>query len=94
MKNRWMLWYLLLGYPNISLKEKYQQIRKYDTIYDLTSQKNDNIVKEHIKDYIEISKWLQKECEKYELLFADVSENREERLKKLARKITNMKNII
>ena len=81
-----------LGYPNISLEEKYQQIRKYDTIYDWTCQREENVLKKHIKDYIEISKWFQKECEKYELPFVDVSENREERLKELARKIINIGN--
>lgn len=76
-----------LGYPNISEEEKFNQTRKFDTIYDWTNKKEDAIVKEHIKDYIEISKWLQNECEKYGLPFIDVSENRENKLKELAEQI-------
>lgn len=76
-----------LGYPNISLKEKFEQIRRFDTIYDWTSKRDDEIVKKHIKDYIEISKWLQDECQKYKLPFIDVSINREKTLKELADKI-------
>lgn len=79
-----------LGYPNISLEEKFKQTRKFDTIYDWTSQRDDKIVKEHIKDYIEISKWLQDECNKYGLPFIDVSVGREEKLKELADKICNV----
>ncbi len=76
-----------LGYPNISLEEKFNQIRKFDTIYDWTSKASDETVKKHISDYIDISKWLQSECEKYNLHFIDVSENRDETLKNLAHKI-------
>lgn len=76
-----------LGYPEISLEEKYNQIRKFDTIYDWTSKKDDEVIKEHIKDYIEISKYLKEECEKYGLPFIDVSKNRDEVLKNLATKI-------
>lgn len=49
--------------------------------------KDDYIVKEHIKDYIEISKYLQKECEKYNLPFIDVSQNREHILEDLSNKL-------
>ena len=72
------------------LEEKFEQTRKFDTIYDWTSQRDDKIVKEHIKDYIEISKWLQNECKKYGLPFIDVSVGREEKLKELADKICNV----
>lgn len=76
-----------LGYPNISLEEKFEQIRKFDTMYDWTSKRDDAIVKKHIQEYIEISKWLQEECKKYELPFIDVSIDREKILKQLANKI-------
>ena len=72
---------------NISLEEKFRQTRKFDTVYDWTNKTDDEIVKKHIKDYIEISKWLQNECKKYGLPFIDVSVEREERLKELADKI-------
>ncbi len=74
-----------LGYPNISIEEKFKQIREFDTIYDWTNEKDDFIVKKHIRDYIEISKWFKGECRKYDLPFIDVSENREQVLKELAK---------
>ncbi len=65
------------GYPNITVLEKFNEIRKFDTVYDWTSQKEDETVLAHIKDYIEISKWLKEECDKYNLPFIDISHNRE-----------------
>lgn len=76
-----------LGYPNISIEEKLKQIRKFDTKWDWTSKRDDEDVKAHIKDYIEISKWFEEECEKYDLPFIDVSQNREQKLRELADKI-------
>lgn len=76
-----------LGYPNVSVEEKFKQVRKFDTIYDWTNGKEDVVVKEHIKDYIDISKWFQEECKKYDLPFIDVSENRENILAELADRI-------
>lgn len=81
---------IFLGYPNMTIDEKFNQIRKFDSVYDWTSQKDDTIVKEHIKDYIEISKYLQQECEKYNLPFIDVSKDREKILKELSDKILSM----
>lgn len=78
---------IFIGYPNISIDEKFKQIRQFDSIYDWTSQRDDSIVKEHIKDYIEISKYLQEECKKYNLTFIDVSEDRENKLRDVANKI-------
>ena len=72
-----------LGYPNISVEEKLNGIRKFDTEYDWTSKRDDEIVSEHIKDYIEISKFFEAECEKYQLPFIDVSRNRDEVIDKL-----------
>ena len=76
-----------LGYPNISLEEKFKEIRELETVYDWTSKKSNQILKEHIKDYIEISKWLQSECKKYEISFIDVSNNRDTILKQLSKQI-------
>lgn len=69
------------------MEEKFQQIRKFDTESDWTSQSADDVVLEHITKYIEISKWLERECEKYDLPFVDVSWNREKILKETAGKI-------
>lgn len=42
---------------------------------------------EHIEKYIKISKFLEEECNKYGLPFINVSNNREETLKRLANEI-------
>lgn len=65
------------GYPNISAEQKIKEIRKYDTKYDWTVNCNDSLLTNHITKYIEISKWLQKECKNYNLPFIDISNNRE-----------------
>lgn len=76
-----------LGYPNITVEEKLKEIRKFDTQYDWTSKKSDDIIIEYLKDYIDISKWLQEECKKYQLPFVDVSHNREKVIDDLVRNI-------
>lgn len=75
------------GYPDIDLDEKFRQIRLYDTEYDWTSKKEDSIVIDHISKYIEISKWLESECKKYNLTFINVSKNREQVLDNFVKKI-------
>lgn len=77
------------GYPNINVEEKFKEIRKYDTQYDWTSKKDDEVVIKHIKDYIEISKWLQKECEKYNLPFIDISKDRDKTIDNFIKEILN-----
>jgi len=76
-----------LGYSNITQEEMFNQIRKFDVQYDWTKDINDEKLKYHISQYIEISKWLQDECNKYNLTFIDVSTNREKVLNDLALKI-------
>lgn len=76
-----------LGYPNISVEEKLKQIRCFDTVDDWTTQESDESLKERIETYIEISKYLQEECQKYGLPFIDVSHNREKILEDLINKI-------
>lgn len=76
-----------LGYPNISVEEKLKQIRHFDTVDDWTLNTSDEKLRMHIETYIEISKYLQEECQKYGLPFIDVSKNREEVLEKLINEI-------
>lgn len=75
------------GYPNISVEEKFKEIREFDTEYDWTNKCDDNIVIEHIKLYIEISKWLQSECKKYNLPFIDISNDREKIIEEFVKEI-------
>lgn len=65
------------GYPNISVEQKFKEIRQFDTEYDWTSKVEDSVVIDHISKYIEISKWLESECEKYNLPFIDISHDRD-----------------
>lgn len=76
-----------LGYPNITVEEKLKEIRKFDTQYDWTSKREDDIVREHLKDYIDISKYFQDECKKYQLPFVDISHNREKVIDDLVKNI-------
>ena len=76
-----------MGFPNVSIEEKFAKIRVFDTEFDWTKKTDDKIVVEHITKYIEISKWLQKECEKYNLPFVDVSSKRNEVLENTKHKI-------
>ena len=65
------------GYPNADIEEKVKQIKKFDTKHDWTYNKSDEFLRDRIVTYIEISKWLEHECEKYDLPFIDISENRD-----------------
>lgn len=76
-----------LGYPNISAEEKIKQIRCFDTEDDWTTKQSDESLRKRIETYIEISKYLQNECQKYGLPFIDVSHNREKVLEDLVNKI-------
>ncbi len=77
------------GYPNISVEDKFKEIRNFDTEFDWTSEKDDAIVIDHITKYIEISKWLKDECQKYNLPFIDISQNREEVIDNFLKEIIN-----
>ncbi len=76
-----------LAYPNITAEEKVKQIRQFDTIDDWTVTKSNDELLTQIETYIEISKWIQEECKKYNLPFIDVSKNREEVLENLVNEI-------
>ena len=76
-----------LGYPDVLLEDKFNEIRSYDTEYDWTSKESDSVVKEHLSKYIEISKWLEQECKKYNLPFINVSKNREQVIDNLVQEI-------
>lgn len=75
------------GYPNISVEQKFKEIRQFDTEYDWTSKSDNSVVIDHISKYIEISKWLQEECQKYQLPFIDISNNRDEVIEKFVKEI-------
>lgn len=75
------------GYPNISVENKLKEIRKFDTEWDWTSKVSDDVVIDHITKYIEISKWLEEECQKYNIPFIDISRDREKVIDDFVEKI-------
>lgn len=62
---------------------KYTSKKIINFMKNITEIGNYDKLKHHIKEYIEISKWLQQECEKYNLPFIDLSINREKVVNKL-----------
>ena len=75
--------FICLGYPNLSIEEVLNNWKKYDTELDWTKKRSDEDLLKHAKKHIEDSKYLQKECEKYQIKFIDTSNNREEVLKEI-----------
>ena len=69
-KNKWDIYYL--GYPNISEKEKIEEIRKY-TKGGWTNKKSEEELLSTFKDLINISKTIKKECENNNIKFIDTS---------------------
>ena len=64
-----------LGYTEISLVAKYNDILKHATKHDWLVQESDEAIKQHIKNMISYSKTIQKECKKYNMKFFDTSSN-------------------
>lgn len=64
-----------VGYPNAKVEEKFKSIRKNETKWDWTRKIDDNELKERVKVYIQESKLIQNQCEKYNLPFFDFSNN-------------------
>ena len=72
--------FICLGYPNLTEEQVLNNWKKYDTENDWTKNKSVEellvIAKKHIKD----SKYLEKECEKYNIKFIDTSYDRDNKL--------------
>ena len=75
--------FICLGYPNLTGEQVLKNWKKYDTENDWTKEKSDKellkIAKKHIKD----SKYLEKECKKYNIKFIDTSYDRDSQLNDL-----------
>ena len=72
---------IFLGYPNISYKENFNNIRKYDKDNYWTSKVSDEELKKWCIDNVNFSKYLEHECYLRGIKFFDTSHNREEVLK-------------
>lgn len=68
---------LFLGYPNISTKEKFEQLREYETECDWTYGQTDEHMLNHTQDNIELSKKWERECAELGLQFIDTSRDRD-----------------
>lgn len=66
------------GTPDLTPKQNFERIRKFDTDEDYTYYISDEDLMERCKRFSDISKYLQKECEKYQLPFINTSFNRKE----------------
>ncbi len=64
-----------VGYPNVSIEEKFRSIREHETKWDWTKKLDDDSLKERIKVYRQESQLIQHQCEKYNLPFFDFSYN-------------------
>lgn len=64
-----------VGYPNVTVEEKFRSLRKNETKWDWRKKVDDSELKERIKVYKQESQLIQKQCEKYNLPFFDFSNN-------------------
>ena len=64
-----------LGYPSISVEDKFNEIRKYDTSNDWTYKRNDDELKNIISKLIDISKEMEESCKKLNIKFIDTENN-------------------
>lgn len=71
--NKWDVY--CLGYPNISVEKKFNEIRKYDNSNDWTYKRTDEELKSIISKLIIISKEMEKTCNKLNIKFIDTENN-------------------
>lgn len=69
--NKWDIY--CLGYPNTTVEDKFNEIRKYDTDKDWTHKRNDEELKDIISKLIDISKEMKESCERLNINFIDTS---------------------
>lgn len=69
---------LFLGTPNQTIKQHFEEIRKYETENDWTYNRNDEHILEHSKHWITKSKEYEKECKELNIWYVDTSFNRTE----------------
>ena len=72
---------VFLGYPHTTTDEVLKNCRKYDKENSWSRHVEDMEVKNYLEKYIQESKYLKEECEKYGFKFFDTSINREKVLK-------------
>ncbi len=68
---KWDVYYV--GYPNVSSKDKFDIIRKYDSKYDWTSKRSDEELLEIVDSLINLSKEIESQCQELNITFIDTS---------------------
>ena len=74
---------ICFGYPNITKVEVVANWKKYDTELDWTKYKTEEKLLDYAESEINNSRFLKKECKKYNIKFVDTSYNREKVLNDL-----------
>lgn len=72
---------MFLGYPNITYKDNFNNIRKYDKENYWTSKVSDKELMKYCVENVDFSKYLERECFLRGIKFIDTSKNRDEVLK-------------
>lgn len=70
-RNKWDIYFI--GYPNISVEEKFLELRKY-VHGGWPAKKNDEELKCTIQELINVSKEIKKQCEELNITFIDSSD--------------------
>ena len=78
---------LFLGTPKQTIKQHFDEVRKYETDSDWTSRRTDEEIIEHSKHSIEKSIEQEKECKKLGIWYVDTSFNRNEVLNETLKKL-------
>lgn len=78
-----------LGYPDISVEEEFKILRANKVPGEYTLKYTDEYLKKLIEQRINESKFIQKECEKYNLPFINTSYNRTQKIDELVDRILN-----
>lgn len=72
---------IFLGYPNLTIEEKFKMIRENDYDYSWTSFVSDEVIKKGLKLDLKYSKDCKKQCEENNIKFFDTGNNFNEIIK-------------
>lgn len=70
-RDKWDVYFL--GYPNTTPKEKFNEIRKYETCNDWTRKRSDDELINTLDSLINLSKKIENDCNKLNIEFIDTS---------------------
>ena len=81
---------LFLGTPQLSVKQHFNEIRKYETEKDWTYHRTDNHLLKSCEHWISKSKEFEKQCKELKIWYVDTSFNRENILNNTLQRIENL----